>query len=184
MTDVIDRFAQGVVETMDRRRFLRRAARGAFVVLALGTTASGRQVLRSSLGQMVVKGDTCSGPGSGCPGAAKGNPCGSSRCCNFIRSGAPNNCDCSVGSNSTTCKTNSPNSTSTTSPNCYGRDSRFYSSSPVGCWTCVYCNTSTNTRWTTTCCDCKTNKSNCNDPNVDGTNRGRCIAFHSTSSNC
>jgi len=71
MTVDIDRFAQGVVETMDRRRFLRRAARGAFVVLALGTTASGRQVLRSSLGQMVVKGDTCSGPGSGCPGCER-----------------------------------------------------------------------------------------------------------------
>lgn len=180
MADVAGKVAEAVVEKIDRRRFMRRAARGAFIALALGSTASGRHVLRSSLAQLVVKGDTCSGPAPGCPGSAAGNPCGSSRCCNYIRSGAPNNCDCSVGSNSTTCKTHSTSATSTTSPNCYGDDTRFYSNR---CWTCVGpC--SSGTRYTTTCCDCKTNKANCNDPNIDGTNRGRCIAFHKTSASC
>lgn len=180
MGDVAGRIAEVLVERIDRRRFMRRLARGAFVALALGSTAGGRHVLRRNLVQLVVKGDTCSGPGLGCPGAAKGYPCGSSRCCNTTRSGTPANCDCSVGSNSTTCKTHSSTDTSTTSRNCYGDDTRFY----ANCWTCVHCNTSTHTQWTTTCCDCQTDRTNCADPNIDGTNRGRCIAFHSTSTSC
>jgi hypothetical protein len=176
--DVVEFLAESVVEGVDRRRFLRRAAHGSFMALALISTGAGAQVLKTTLPQLVVMGDTCSGPGLGCPGASHGNPCGSSRCCNTTRDTTPNNCDCSVGVNTTTCKTNG-SASSTTSPNCYGGDTRFYA---ARCWTCVGpC--SGGTRWTTTCCDCKTNASVCHDPDF-GSNRGRCIAYHQTSANC
>lgn len=170
MADAAERFAQGVASRIDRRRFMRRLARGAFFTCALASVGSASGI-RSELARLVVRGDTCSGPGPGCPGAVRGNPCGMSRCCNFIRAGAPNNCNCKEGT--TGCKENGE------SPNCYGGDTRVYSNR---CWTCVGpC--SSGTRYTTTCCDCKTNANHCNDPDLGG-NRGRCISYHSTTSNC
>ena len=189
MDDPAGRIAQGVAERIDRRRFFRRAASGTFYVVALWAAGGIRSLAYADLTDTITTSGTCYGPGPGCPsGGYTNNPCGPSRCCNYIRSGAPASCDCSVGSNTATCKTHDSTGTvtRTTSPNCYSKDLRHYMS--TSCWTCVgpcySCGDLQKCKIVTTCCDCKTNKSNCNDPDIDGTNRGRCIAYNSIITPC
>lgn len=177
MSDRLERVAEHTAVTMNRRGFLRRAANKLFAGIAVAAAGAGWTAIMSTAAQAVVN-MVCEGAsnrGLGCPGAAAGYPCGPSRCCNFIRSGAPANCNCGSGGN---CLGQA------SSPNCFGNDFRFWgtSSASPGCWTCNGpC--SGGSRIVTTCCDCKTNASNCKDPDL-GSNRGRCIAHSKTTRAC
>lgn len=175
VSETLERVTERVVDVIDRRRFLRKMATTAFSTLAMLAAGAGLDLLRSrpAWASHVT---ACSGNGLGCPSQpAANNPCGMSRCCNYIRARTPRNCNCRKSG--ATCKTNSD------SVNCYGRDTRAYTD---GCWTCpgrcVSC-TGGCCRIQTTCCDCKTNATNCGDPDLGG-NRGRCIAWAQTAFSC
>jgi hypothetical protein len=172
MSESFQLASEALATRINRRRFLRRTADQVFRGVAL--LASGAAIGTIFEGVASATSGTCSGPGLGCPGALADYPCGSSRCCGYIRPGAPNNCDCGA---SGTCRANSPSY-----PNCYGHDYRHYQIDTGGCWTCIS-NCHSGVRRTTTCCDCKTNASVCNDPDK-GSNRGRCIAWSQSQSSC
>lgn len=172
MSNNVQGAAEVVARRINRRRFLRRAADGVFRGVAL--LASGAAIETVLAGIASATSGTCSGPGPGCPGALADYPCGPSRCCGFIRPGAPANCDCGA---SGVCRSNSGSY-----PNCYGHDYRHYPQNTGGCWTCIS-NCHSSVRRTTTCCDCKTNASVCNDPDL-GSNRGRCIAWSQSQTSC
>jgi hypothetical protein len=174
MTETLDKMTEGIAAAVDRRRFLRRTANATFVMVATIAAGGVLDVLRPEAAWAHT--GCASAKGLGCPSnASHPHPCGTSRCCNYLRSGTPSSCNCRKSGS--TCKSNSD------SPNCYGKDTRYYSD---GCWTCTgscvncyycYCRT------VTTCCDCKTNASRCKDPDLGG-NRGRCIAWSAVSSCC
>ena len=173
--EIVEALAEGAAIAINRRRFLRRLANGTFFVAATAAAGGGVDILRATVAWATDE-TCCEGSnnvGLGCPSSSiSGYPCGPSRCCNYIRPGAPNNCDC--GLSGADCKTN------TQSSNCYGRDKRDWSLD--GCWTCrgpcYRCSTDPpiQCRRVTTCCDCKTNADHCNDPDK-GNNRGRCISY-------
>lgn len=176
MSDVVRRGAEEVAARMNRRRFLRRAANTVFYAVSVASAGGGLALIQGSRAWAVaVDAHVCEGQanvGPGCPNDPILNgPCGPSRCCNFIRSGAPANCNCAKGA--TNCKTQAD------SPNCFGEDHRFWLT--TGCWSCrgdcfVCPGGGASCRRVTTCCDCKTHAGNCNDPDQGG-NRGRCINY-------
>jgi hypothetical protein len=183
----VESVAEAVTFTIDRRRFLRRAANSTFYILSVSAAGGVLSLLgeQSALAAVNVECAGLGNTGLGCPNqAASGYPCGPSRCCNQVRSGTPAGCDCSVGSNSVTCKTHTGNQY------CFGSDHRAWldgSLSP-GCWTCTsqcfnICGPQGPCKTITTCCDCKTDAAACNDPNL-GSGRGRCIAYHSATVFC
>ena len=170
MDDGVEKFAVGVTRLLDRRSFLRKIAGNAFkaaAVLAVGGTLVDVMATPAYA--------NCGGAaGSGCPkvtninGNVVSRGCGTSRCCNYLRSGTSSNCKCASG---TSCKS--------TTGYCYGKDTRYWGS---GCWSCTVTTKYTGGcyyGYTTTCCDCKTNADACNDPDL-GSNRGRCIGWSST----
>jgi hypothetical protein len=178
MSEWLDKAAIKSVRVIDRRGFMRRGARG--VTYLAAALASGKVLNIFDQTAAYATSGICSGQATsleGCPGAYFGYPCGPSRCCSPPRKGTPSNCNCAASGSS--CK-NDGNY-------CFGLDTRHYDQNwpTPGCWTCtgncVRC--STNPPYmchqVTTCCDCKTNRSACNDPNIDGTNRGRCISWDS-----
>jgi hypothetical protein len=170
----IDKVAATVPTLIDRRGFFRKAAANMFKAAAVLSVGGGMSTFFSTPAFA-----TCGGAaGLGCPtaiplggGAAVSRGCGTSRCCNHIRTGAPSSCNCATG---TTCKTTSP---------CFGNDFRDY---PTGCWTCSVATYEDPQGcifgYVTTCCDCKTSRSICLDPSVStiDSTRGRCIGWTST----
>jgi len=154
------RFAEGVAERIDRRRFFRKAARSGFITLA--ALAAGGALDASGLaGQSRLRRN---GQRAWLPDRRplRDRPCGPSRCCSYIRSGHPSTCNCGSGGSCTSGTTH-----------CHGR-AYYYSS---GCWSCTgpafackttgcYC------RLKITCCDCAT--SGCGDSS------GRCISWYVT----
>lgn len=176
MSDGFGRAAERTAVTINRRRFLRKAADTLFTGVAVAATGAGWSAILSSVAQAAHT-QACSGNPSnlqGCPGAAAGYPCGPSRCCNYTTGHA--GCDC--GKPGAKCKTNSANS------NCYSNDFRDYGD---GCWTCNGpCNSGT--RIITTCCDCRTDAANCHDTNLGGScgsdGCGRCVSHSKTTVSC
>jgi hypothetical protein len=155
------RFAEGVAERIDRRRFFRKAARSGFITLAALAAGRALDALVASPARAGC-GATANGPGCPTGGHYGTAPCGPSRCCSYIRSGYPSTCNCGSGGSCTSGTTH-----------CHGR-AYYYSS---GCWSCTgpafackttgcYC------RLKITCCDCAT--SGCGDSS------GRCISWYTT----
>jgi hypothetical protein len=170
-----DRFAEEIATKTSRRRFIRLMARTSFITFSLASVGQTGQLLKAAVARLAPLGDTCSGPGLGCPGSAAGNPCGPSRCCNYVRPNTNANCDCATDFQ---CHNGGTY--------CFGNDGRAY---PDYCWTChgpcstvSFCPThQVQTR--TTCCDCKTSASLCNDPDK-GSGKGRCIRYQKTDVCC
>jgi hypothetical protein len=177
MSEFVNVTAQELAARINRRRFLRRAANTIFYAVSVTAAGGGLSLVQGSRAWAIaVDMHICEGVGNegkGCPDDPILNgPCGPSRCCNFIRAGAPSNCNCAKGA--LDCKTQSD------SPNCYSNDLRAWPQ--TGCWSCrgdcFRCPDGGSCRRVTTCCDCKTNQANCNDPNLGyGDNRGRCINY-------
>lgn len=156
---VANRLASKIALTIDRRRFLRKSAQGAFFFFSAGALGAGLDWAGTQ--KAFAHTAHCAGSGNmglGCPGGSAGYPCGPSRCCGYIRSGYPTSCNCSNGSGG--CITNS---------HCLGEQYNIYSS---GCWTCSYFNSTNNKLYTTTCCDCGT--TGCGDSS------GRCVSVSQT----
>lgn len=155
MTEVVQRTAEGVAAQIDRRRFVRKLAHGAFYTLAVAAAGGGFGFFRTAAAYAYPT--ACLSPtGAGCPSG-----CGPSRCCNYL-GGRPSGCNCGSGGNCTSGTTH-----------CLGKDSTW---SGEACWTCYgdwfSCAGGCSCRNVTTCCDCKT--SGCND------SPARCIS-HTTS---
>ncbi len=173
----VERAAYRVVDVMDRRRFLRRLAQGSFVAVAGSTVGLLPGILRNLPAAAATCG-TCNSTGFGCPTVSGvGLGCGTSRCCNYLRPGAPTNCKCGTTTTGTAADPPAGSVCFSGTSYCGGNDLRTW---PGWCWTCSktiqysgYCN-----KWTTTCCDCKTSATLCGDPDMGGgTDQGRCISY-------
>lgn len=183
MNQLVERAAEEIAANIDRRRVLRRIATGTFYAIAGTALGGGLDIWKAAIAQAAVNLE-CAGSGNtglGCPNTTtSGFPCGPSRCCNHIRSGMSSNCDCQSSSTSATCKNDGVY--------CFGKDERAWTSSSLspGCWTCVgpcyKCGTTT-CKDHTTCCDCKTSHTRCNDPSING-GHGRCIAWVTSRTGC
>ncbi len=112
------RFAEGVAERIDRRRFFRKAARSGFMTLAVLAAGGALDALVASPARA---GCGATANGLGCPtGGHYGTaPCGPSRCCSYIRSGYPSTCNCGSGGSCTSGTTH-----------CHGR--AYYSRAVAG----------------------------------------------------
>lgn len=174
MSEFVKISAEELAARMNRRRFLRRTANTLFYAVSVTAAGGGLSLIQGSRAYAVaVDMFICEGQanvGDGCPrDPILNGPCGPSRCCNFT-SGRPSNCNCASGA--TNCKTQA------NSPNCFGEDHRAWTN--TGCWSCrgdcFRCPDGGSCRRVTTCCDCKTHASNCNDDDKGG-NRGRCINY-------
>jgi hypothetical protein len=171
---LVENLATRAATTIDRRRFLRRLAEGSFIAVATVAAGGGLDVLRASVAWAVDE-TCCAGQpnvGDGCPNTStSGYPCGPSRCCSYTS--GHTGCNCSKSGAG--CKTQSENA------NCFGPDSRHYSQST--CWSCrgpcYRCSTDPpiQCRKITTCCDCKTDASACNDNDL-GSGYGRCVSYN------
>ncbi len=187
MSSDIDHIAISVATSIDRRRFLRRSANVGFYVASVTAAGGMMTILRESAALAAVNRE-CAGIGNtglGCPNnGTSGYPCGPSRCCNTTRPGTPGGCDCSRSS-SADCKTH------TDDQYCFGNDFGFWgtSSGSPGCWTCTSscykCGSDppASCKNVTTCCDCRTDGSACNDPIISN-GHGRCIAYHVSTVSC
>jgi hypothetical protein len=159
---MVERAAEQVATTIDRRRFLRRAAQGTFYTVAVITAGGGLDVLRAATAWAYTS--SCAGAGNvgaGCPsGGHYGNPCGPSRCCSHLGT-RPAGCNCESSGHG--CKSGTTR--------CKGKDDTW---GGTACWTCngpSYKSGDCYFRRQTTCCDCKT--SGCSDSS------GHCISWSS-----
>lgn len=187
MPDIVTPLAQAAAQAIERRAFLRRAAHGVFVSAAVLAAGGGVDAIFAT--NAWAYSSVCEGVrGLGCPGATSGNPCGPSRCCNYLQNGAlPSGCDCSNSSGG--CKSGTTH--------CGGNDPSAWGSDPVtgrGCWTCnkqsqkpppcYKCGTTTCVD-ITTCCDCKTSGCAYNGcVNTGAPNCNRCISWTQTRVSC
>jgi len=146
-----------IATAIDRREFLRTAARGTFKASALLAATAPIWAVMSGVSQAWAT--ACENEqGPGCP-----FHCGPSRCCGYLN-GRPPGCDC--GTSGGGCKSHS------TDVHCNGRNYGQYTQAQGGCWACYGawspCKTSCQCRKVTLCCDCTT--SGCSDSS------GRCIS--------
>ncbi len=156
--DLVNKMAGKVATGMDRRGFMRRAARTTFIATALASAGSVAEIFRASPAFAFTTqcasaaGDT---KGAGCPGGGVWGttyPCGPSRCCTDT-SGCSSGCNCDAGgakcvgvtTQTTHCKGNA-HTWSSTGRSCWTCNSPVFSCGNPGC-KCYYI---------VTCCDCKT----------------------------
>jgi hypothetical protein len=147
MTEPVRKFSMRVAETIDRRRFVRRAA-GAVFATVTGLSAGS-----------FISPSTAYGYTSACYSPGRGDPygCGASDACSFY--GRPFGCSCGSGTN---CLNNGAH--------CHGPDYGSWGGTAY-CWTCTWyeCYGGRELRHITDCCDCKT--SSCGDSS------GHCISY-------
>jgi hypothetical protein len=156
-----DRVSKGLAVSMDRRGFIRRAARGTFATAALLAAGGVTEVMKAKPAFAFAMECASDIPGrqrgAGCPGGGHWGskfPCGPSRCCAYVV-GIPSGCNCHNTSGSV-CKNNTTH--------CHGDDTSDWGGHP-SCWTCnspqFSCGVGCTCVYQTTCCDCKT--SGCSD---------------------
>jgi len=153
--DLVNKMAGKVAIGVDRRGFLRRAARNTFITAALVSAGGIGEILSGSPAFAFTQ--QCASAahdnkGAGCVGGGiwgKTYPCGPSRCCGST-SGCSSGCNCSAGgglcaSGTTHCKGNAK-TWSSSGRSCWTCNSPLYNCGRVGCH-CFQ---------TVTCCDCAT----------------------------
>ena len=157
-----NRMSKGLAVSIDRRGFLRRAARGTFATTALLAAGGITEVMRARPAFAFT--NQCASSvgdarGAGCPGGGHWGskwPCGPSRCCATLN-GRPSGCDCH-GTSSSVCINNGGH--------CRGNNHSDWGGTGPACWTCnspqFGCGVGCTCVYQTTCCDCTT--SNCSDP--------------------
>src|SRR5258706_16363488 len=165
--DVLNRMSKGLAIHMDRRGFMRRAARRTFIMTALLSAGGAVEVMKGAPAFAYTSSCASSAGdarGAGCPGGGNWGskyPCGPDPCCNSYPGGW--NC----GTTGANCKPNS-----TTNPHCHGK---------VGTWSgAAFCtctgpafpckNTGCHCNYVTTCCDCR----------LTGCSTGICISYSTT----
>ena len=170
--NIVGDAAEEVAATIDRRRFLRKAANRTFYAMAVLAAGGGWVGLMAGTANAYPL--VCEGViGPGCPSDTFANkPCGPSRCCTHT-TGLPSGCNCQSPSpcDSSPCK---PNGTG----HCGGKDTSDWANA---CWTCNgschQCGVDNFCHSVTTCCDCKTDSA-CQD------GKGHCISVCGTTVAC
>lgn len=158
----LNRMSKGLAVSMDRRGFIRRAARGTFATTALLAVGGITEAMKAK-GAFAFTTECASAAGHargpGCPGGGKWGskyPCGPSRCCAHL-AGRPLGCNCHKTSGAV-CKNNGGH--------CRGNNHSDWGGTGPACWTCnsphFSCGNGCTCVFQTTCCDCKTH--NCSDP--------------------
>lgn len=153
-----DRMSQGLAVSMDRRGFIRRAARGTFATAALLAAGGVTEVMKARPAfayTMQCASKVGDARGAGCPGGghwgSKVWPCGPSRCC--AHTNGISGCNCH-GTSGSVC-INDGN-------HCHGNDNSDWNRGGTGpaCWTCnspqFSCGVGCTCVYQTTCCDCST----------------------------
>lgn len=159
----LKRVSKSLAVTVDRRGFIRRAARGTFATAAVLAAGGVTEVFRARPAFAYTyecasqAGDA---KGAGCPsGGHWGSryPCGPSRCCAHLN-GIPSGCNCH-GTSGSVCVSGTTH--------CHG-NAHTWSSSGASCWTCnspsFGCGNGCTCIYQTTCCDCAT--SGCSDGGI------------------
>ena len=157
-----DRMSKNLAVSMDRRGFIRRAARGTFATTALLAAGGITEIVKARPAFAFTYECASSIPGrtqgAGCPGGGKWGsrfPCGPSRCCAHLGT-RPSGCNCH-GTSGSVCINDGGH--------CRGNNHSDWGGSGPACWTCnspqFSCGVGCTCVYQTTCCDCLTH--NCSD---------------------